>query len=121
MQLEELERRYVSYGPTNRLSVPRTCGRDRHDRMGQNAAKGLVYPDVSHRVVSDVIAHHMKNDACVHQTLDCCALRWRHLAGITVEEAVNDALRPLNVEVNDLPLTPERILSAIDNSANRAA
>ncbi len=38
-----------------------------------------------------------------------------------IVSAVKDALRPLNVEVNDLPLTPERILSAIDNSANRTA
>jgi aerobic carbon-monoxide dehydrogenase large subunit len=38
-----------------------------------------------------------------------------------IVSAVNDALRPLNVEVHDLPLTPERILSAIDNSTNRAA
>jgi aerobic carbon-monoxide dehydrogenase large subunit len=34
--------------------------------------------------------------------------------------AVNDALRPLNVEIYDLPLTPERILTAIDNSVNYA-
>jgi len=33
-----------------------------------------------------------------------------------IVSAVNDALRPLNVEVHDLPLTPERILSAIDAS-----
>jgi carbon-monoxide dehydrogenase large subunit len=38
-----------------------------------------------------------------------------------IVSAVNDALRPLNVEVNDLPLTSERILSAIDNSTSRAA
>jgi len=30
-----------------------------------------------------------------------------------IVSAVNDALRPLSVEVSDLPLTPERILSAI--------
>jgi aerobic carbon-monoxide dehydrogenase large subunit len=35
--------------------------------------------------------------------------------------AVNDALRPLNIEVHDLPLTPERILSAIGASARPAA
>jgi aerobic carbon-monoxide dehydrogenase large subunit len=35
-----------------------------------------------------------------------------------IVSAVNDALRPLNVEVSDLPLTPERILSAIDDFAN---
>jgi carbon-monoxide dehydrogenase large subunit len=38
-----------------------------------------------------------------------------------IVSAVNDALRPLNVEVHDLPLTPERILSVIDSSTNRAA
>jgi aerobic carbon-monoxide dehydrogenase large subunit len=38
-----------------------------------------------------------------------------------IVSAVNDALRALNVEVYDLPLTPERILSAIDNSADRTA
>ena len=37
-----------------------------------------------------------------------------------IVSAVNDALRPLNVEVYDLPLTPERILAAIDHSTNRA-
>jgi len=35
-----------------------------------------------------------------------------------IVSAVNDALRPLGVEVYDLPLTPERILSAIE-SANK--
>jgi carbon-monoxide dehydrogenase large subunit len=35
--------------------------------------------------------------------------------------AVNDALRPLNIEVHDLPLTPERILSAIGASARPVA
>jgi carbon-monoxide dehydrogenase large subunit len=38
-----------------------------------------------------------------------------------IVSAVNDALRSLNVEVHDLPLTPERILSAIDASAGRGA
>ena len=38
-----------------------------------------------------------------------------------IVSAVNDALRPLNVEVYDLPLIPERILAAIDHSTNRAA
>jgi carbon-monoxide dehydrogenase large subunit len=38
-----------------------------------------------------------------------------------IVSAVNDALRPLNVEVYDLPLTPQRILSAIENSAPGAA
>jgi carbon-monoxide dehydrogenase large subunit len=36
-----------------------------------------------------------------------------------IVSAVNDALRPLGVEVHDLPLTPERILEAIDRAANR--
>jgi carbon-monoxide dehydrogenase large subunit len=31
--------------------------------------------------------------------------------------AVNDALRPLGVEVHDLPLTPQRILAAIKSAA----
>jgi carbon-monoxide dehydrogenase large subunit len=31
-----------------------------------------------------------------------------------IVSAVNDALRPLKVEIYDLPLTPERILCAID-------
>jgi len=30
--------------------------------------------------------------------------------------AVNDALRPLGVEVHDLPLTPQRILTALDDA-----
>jgi carbon-monoxide dehydrogenase large subunit len=38
-----------------------------------------------------------------------------------IVSAVNDALRPLNVEIHDLPLTPERILSAIDASSRRSA
>ena len=38
-----------------------------------------------------------------------------------IVSAVNDALRPLNVEIYDLPLTPERILSAIDESSRRSA
>jgi aerobic carbon-monoxide dehydrogenase large subunit len=33
-----------------------------------------------------------------------------------IVSAVNDALRPLAVEVHDLPLTPERILAAIDSA-----
>jgi carbon-monoxide dehydrogenase large subunit len=33
-----------------------------------------------------------------------------------IVSAVNDALRPLNVEVHDLPLTPDRILAAIDSA-----
>jgi carbon-monoxide dehydrogenase large subunit len=32
-----------------------------------------------------------------------------------IVSAVNDALRTLAVEVHDLPLTPERILAAIEN------
>ena len=31
-----------------------------------------------------------------------------------IVSAVNDALRPLHAEVHDLPLTPERVLAAID-------
>ena len=38
-----------------------------------------------------------------------------------IVSAVNDALRPLNIEVYNLPLTPERILAAIDGSAKRPA
>jgi len=34
-----------------------------------------------------------------------------------IVSAVNDALRPLGVEVYDLPLTPERILSAIESGS----
>jgi carbon-monoxide dehydrogenase large subunit len=33
-----------------------------------------------------------------------------------IVSAVNDALRPLNIEVYELPLTPERILAAIDRA-----
>ena len=35
-----------------------------------------------------------------------------------IVSAVNDALKRYDVEINDLPLTPERILSAIENVAN---
>jgi carbon-monoxide dehydrogenase large subunit len=35
-----------------------------------------------------------------------------------IVSAVNDALRPLDAEVHDLPLTPERILAAIDNAGD---
>ena len=35
-----------------------------------------------------------------------------------IVSAVNDALRPLNVEVQDLPLTPERVLAAIECPTN---
>jgi carbon-monoxide dehydrogenase large subunit len=38
-----------------------------------------------------------------------------------IVSAVNDALRPLGVELYDLPLTPERILAAIDESTGRPA
>jgi carbon-monoxide dehydrogenase large subunit len=38
-----------------------------------------------------------------------------------IVSAVNDALRPLKVEVHDLPLTPERILAAIDRSTTHPA
>ena len=34
-----------------------------------------------------------------------------------IVSAVNDALRPLGVEVHDLPLTPARILAAIEAAA----
>jgi carbon-monoxide dehydrogenase large subunit len=37
-----------------------------------------------------------------------------------IVSAVNDALRPLGVEVHDLPLTPERILRAIDGAAKHS-
>jgi carbon-monoxide dehydrogenase large subunit len=37
-----------------------------------------------------------------------------------IVSAVNDALRPLNAEVTDLPVTPERILAAIDSTKGRA-
>jgi len=33
--------------------------------------------------------------------------------------AVNDALRPFGVEVNDLPLTPARILAAIQSGGRQ--
>ncbi len=36
-----------------------------------------------------------------------------------IVSAVNDALRPLHAEVHDLPLTPQRILAAIDSSEQR--
>jgi carbon-monoxide dehydrogenase large subunit len=36
-----------------------------------------------------------------------------------IVSAVNDALRPLRVEVNDLPLTPDRILAAIKSGGDR--
>jgi carbon-monoxide dehydrogenase large subunit len=35
--------------------------------------------------------------------------------------AVNDALRPLGVEVNETPLTPRRLLAAIQSAARRKA
>lgn len=38
-----------------------------------------------------------------------------------IVSAANDALRPLNIEVYNLPLTPERILAAIGGSAKRPA
>jgi carbon-monoxide dehydrogenase large subunit len=37
-----------------------------------------------------------------------------------IVSAVNDALSPLRVEVHDLPLTPERVLAAIQGSNYRA-
>jgi carbon-monoxide dehydrogenase large subunit len=38
-----------------------------------------------------------------------------------IVSAVNDALRPLGVEVHDLPLTPESVLAAIRSGASGAA
>jgi len=38
-----------------------------------------------------------------------------------IVSAVNDALRPLKIEVHDLPLTPERILAAIDRATGAQA
>lgn len=38
-----------------------------------------------------------------------------------IVSAVNDAVRPLGAEVHDLPLTPERILTAIEDAAARVA
>ena len=37
-----------------------------------------------------------------------------------IVSAVNDALRPLAIEVHDLPLTPERIFAAIEGSKRPA-
>lgn len=37
-----------------------------------------------------------------------------------IVSAVNDALRPLNVEIQDLPVTPERILASIDAAPARS-
>ena len=37
-----------------------------------------------------------------------------------IVSAVNDALRPLGAEVHDLPLTPERILDAIERASKRS-
>lgn len=39
----------------------------------------------------------------------------------TLVNAINDALRPLGAEVNEIPATPERILSAIERAKNKAA
>jgi CO/xanthine dehydrogenase Mo-binding subunit len=41
----------------------------------------------------------------------------RMVAPIALASAVEDALRPLGVRVNELPMTPERILSWIDEAA----
>ena len=38
-----------------------------------------------------------------------------------IVSAVNDALRPLGVEVYDLPLTPDRILNAIEGGSRPSA
>jgi carbon-monoxide dehydrogenase large subunit len=37
-----------------------------------------------------------------------------------IVSAVNDALRPLEVEVHDLPLTPQRVLAAIEGVKHQA-
>jgi carbon-monoxide dehydrogenase large subunit len=37
-----------------------------------------------------------------------------------IVSAVNDALRPFQIEIHDLPLTPQRILAAIDSAKHRA-
>jgi carbon-monoxide dehydrogenase large subunit len=38
-----------------------------------------------------------------------------------IVSAVNDALRALGAEVHDLPLTPERVLAAIDTARDQTA
>jgi carbon-monoxide dehydrogenase large subunit len=38
-----------------------------------------------------------------------------------IANAVNDALRPLGVEINHLPITPHRVLEALAASRKRAA
>ena len=38
-----------------------------------------------------------------------------------IANAVNDALRPLGVEINELPITPHRVLTALAASRNKAA
>ena len=38
-----------------------------------------------------------------------------------IVSAVNDALRPFQVEVHDLPLTPQRIVAAIESAQQRAS
>ena len=38
-----------------------------------------------------------------------------------IANAVNDALRPLGVEINELPITPHRVLAALAASRKKAA
>jgi carbon-monoxide dehydrogenase large subunit len=38
-----------------------------------------------------------------------------------IVSAVNDALSPLQVEVHDLPLTPERVLAAIKRGGHQSS
>jgi carbon-monoxide dehydrogenase large subunit len=38
-----------------------------------------------------------------------------------IVSAVNDALRPFEVEIHDLPLTPQRIVAAIESTKHKAA
>ena len=40
-------------------------------------------------------------------------------APAAIANAVNDALRPLGVEINETPLTPKRILNAIEEARCR--
>jgi carbon-monoxide dehydrogenase large subunit len=38
-----------------------------------------------------------------------------------IANAVNDALRPLGIEINELPITPHRVLSALAVAQKQAA
>ncbi len=46
---------------------------------------------------------------------------WSDRPPAAIANAVNDALRPLGVEINQLPITPHRILEALAASRKRAA